>query len=112
MNGIAASCSKDLIQCKPVAASGMFLWLEVNLEKHPEYRTNVRETSGDSTGPQTNTDELMQKLFELAIEGEHLNTTVRKIRHAYISLDAQRMYLFCNRPSLLQRLPSLRLLQK
>lgn len=47
----------------------MFLWLEVNLEKHPEYRTNVRETSGDYTGQRTNTDELMQRLFELAIEG-------------------------------------------
>lgn len=56
----------------------MFLWLEVNLEKHPDYRTNLRETSGDSTGPQTNTDELMQKLFELAIEGEHFISTLAR----------------------------------
>jgi len=68
VNGIAASCSKDFIRCKPVAASGMFLWLDVNLEKHPEYRTDVRETSGNPTGPRTNTNELMQRLFELAIE--------------------------------------------
>jgi hypothetical protein len=55
----------------------MFLWLDVNLEKHPEYRTDVRETSGNPTGPRTNTNELMQRLFELAIEGKDTSLLVQ-----------------------------------
>lgn len=48
----------------------MFAWLEVNLDKHSEYRKDVRETSGNEHGPRTNTVDLMQRLFELCIDGE------------------------------------------
>lgn len=48
----------------------MFAWLEVNLDKHPEFKKDLRETSGNQLGPKTNTVELMQRLFDLCIDGE------------------------------------------
>jgi hypothetical protein len=68
VNGIAKHCSRDLIRCKPVPSSGMFLWLQVDLTKHSDYRTNVRETSGNELGPRTNTFQLMRRLFEACLE--------------------------------------------
>ena len=70
LNGISKHCSPEHIRCKPCPQSGMFAWLEVNLDKHSEYRKDVRETSGNEHGPRTNTVDLMQRLFELCIDGE------------------------------------------
>lgn len=68
VNGIAKSCNEKYMQCKPVPASGMFLWLDVNVEAHPDYRTDIRETSGNATGPRTNTSDLIKRLFEKCID--------------------------------------------
>lgn len=68
VNGITKACSRDLVRCRPVAASGMFLWLEINFDKHPDFRTNVRETSGNAHGPRTNAFQLMRRLWDTCIE--------------------------------------------
>lgn len=69
LNGISKHCSPEHIRCKPCPQSGMFAWLEVNLDKHPEFTKEVREKSGNQLGPKTNTTELMQRLFDLCIDG-------------------------------------------
>lgn len=69
LNGISKHCSPEHIRCKPCPQSGMFAWLEVNLDKHPEFTKEVREKSGNQLGPKTNTTELIQRLFDLCIDG-------------------------------------------
>jgi len=69
VNGIAKACSPEHVRCKPVAASGMFLWLELNVEKHPDFRSDLREVAGgDPLGPKTNTSELIHRAWQAAID--------------------------------------------
>jgi hypothetical protein len=60
----------------------MFAWLEVNLDKHPDFRKNEREVSGNQLGPRTNTVDLMQRLFELCIDGEYKSSVLYTILFA------------------------------
>ncbi|OCH88806.1 PLP-dependent transferase [Obba rivulosa] len=46
--------------------AGMFLWVRVNVEKHPRYRCDMRR--GDQDGPQTNVAQLMEELFEHCLD--------------------------------------------
>lgn len=68
--------------------SHRFLWIECNLEKHPDFDSDLRTTSGNSSGPKTNTAELMQRLFDHAIN-EHVLVLQSSMFAAYpaFSLD-------------------------
>lgn len=69
VNGITKACNPEHVKCKPVAASGMFLWLELNLAKHPDFRSDLRQAAGaDPLGPKTNTSELLQRAWQAAID--------------------------------------------
>ncbi|KAI0797535.1 L-tyrosine:2-oxoglutarate aminotransferase [Abortiporus biennis] len=58
--------------------AGMFVWIRVHIEKHPRFRHDLlalneeTESSGntkvDLTAPRTNTEELMEELFEKCLD--------------------------------------------
>lgn len=48
--------------------AGMFVWIRVELEKHPRYRADRRMESRDVKGLRTNVKELMEELFEHCLD--------------------------------------------
>ena len=48
--------------------AGMFVWIRVEMEKHPRYRADRRMQSRDVTAPRTNVKELMEELFESCLD--------------------------------------------
>ncbi|KAI8982830.1 L-tyrosine:2-oxoglutarate aminotransferase [Trametes punicea] len=49
--------------------AGMFVWMRIELEKHPRYRADLRSLSRDPKAPRTNVKELMEELFERCLDG-------------------------------------------
>ncbi|KAI0929082.1 hypothetical protein AcV5_006446 [Taiwanofungus camphoratus] len=50
--------------------AGMFVWIRVNIERHPRYRDDLRITGCDSRTPaRTNVRQLMEELFERCLDG-------------------------------------------
>lgn len=47
--------------------AGMFIWMKVHLEKHPRFKTGIQSTDGSNA--KTNTEELMDELFERILDG-------------------------------------------
>lgn len=47
--------------------AGMFVWMRVHLEKHPRYRADLQRSDGSQA--KTNTEELMEELFERILDG-------------------------------------------
>ncbi|KAI0633963.1 L-tyrosine:2-oxoglutarate aminotransferase [Trametes polyzona] len=52
-----------------VPEAGMFIWVEVHLEKHPRFRRVGAGEEAEANAPKTNTRELMEELFERCIAG-------------------------------------------
>ncbi|KAI0332553.1 PLP-dependent transferase [Cubamyces sp. BRFM 1775] len=48
--------------------AGMFVWIRVEIEKHPRFRADLRRISGNPTAPRTNVKELMEELFERCLD--------------------------------------------
>jgi aromatic amino acid aminotransferase I / 2-aminoadipate transaminase len=46
--------------------AGMFVWIDVHIEKHPRYRRDIRDTL--KSRARTNVPELMEELFERCLE--------------------------------------------
>ncbi|KAI0371670.1 PLP-dependent transferase [Pilatotrama ljubarskyi] len=59
--------STGLAKASPPEA-GMFLWIRVEIERHPRYRADLRRLSGDSTAARTNVAQLMEELFERCLD--------------------------------------------
>ncbi|KIP08875.1 hypothetical protein PHLGIDRAFT_29342 [Phlebiopsis gigantea 11061_1 CR5-6] len=57
--------STGLASTEPPEA-GMFVWTEVHIDRHPRFRTDVRDAG--RTTPRTNTPELMDELFERCLD--------------------------------------------
>ena len=49
--------------------AGMFVWIRVEIERHPRFRADRRMQSRDPKGPRTNVAELMAELFERCLDG-------------------------------------------
>ena len=47
--------------------AGMFVWIKVDIERHPRYRTGIQGTDGSMA--RTNTAQLMEELFERCLDG-------------------------------------------
>ncbi|OSD08382.1 L-tyrosine:2-oxoglutarate aminotransferase [Trametes coccinea BRFM310] len=48
--------------------AGMFVWIRVELEKHPRYRSDLRSADDDRKGARTNVKALMEELFERLLD--------------------------------------------
>ena len=57
--------STGLASTEPPEA-GMFVWTEVHIDRHPRFRTDVRDAERKT--PRTNTPELMDELFERCLD--------------------------------------------
>ncbi|KAI0672751.1 pyridoxal phosphate-dependent transferase [Trametes maxima] len=53
---------------REVSPTGMFVWIQVEIEKHPRYRADLRLESRDPTAPRTNVAALMDELFERCLD--------------------------------------------
>ncbi|OBZ66349.1 hypothetical protein A0H81_13657 [Grifola frondosa] len=60
----AREVSKDGFATAAVPEAGMFVWIKVNLEKHPRYKNAI--TNG--TSARTNTIQLMDELFKKSLD--------------------------------------------
>lgn len=47
-------------------AAGMFVWIDVHVQQHPRYRTDIRDAEGCAA--RTNVPELMDELFERCLD--------------------------------------------
>ncbi|RDX46890.1 PLP-dependent transferase [Lentinus brumalis] len=65
----AREVSQTQLARATVPEAGMFVWIRVEIEKHPRYRADRRMQSRDVTGPRTNVKELMEELFERCLDG-------------------------------------------
>lgn len=49
--------------------AGMFVWIKVDIERHPRYRRGVQAQGSDASGARTNVAQLMEELFERCLDG-------------------------------------------
>ena len=59
VDSVSMHCSQKHIRCHPVPTSGMFLWLEVQLQNHADFK-------------KSSTAQLMQRLWDLCIDEQVL----------------------------------------
>ncbi|KAH7910284.1 pyridoxal phosphate-dependent transferase [Hygrophoropsis aurantiaca] len=53
-----------------VPQGGMFVWMEVHFERHPHYRSGLRDATSSAVAPRTNIETLLLALFEKCMEND------------------------------------------